>query len=278
MFQEQSSLTFPGLDVGAGGSCCGNENYCIVANGTPSCCHIAGTCGNLCDANHYECPGTTTLSGTTISSTCCPRSCTATSQYLCASAYGGQCCNYDQGCASNSQCIATSTSSSIASNTGTATGTGPTGSSSASSSSSSGLSIGAKAGVGAGVAVGALVVVSGFLWFCLAHRRRAKRAAAVPAMSQGSDSGAKRPSGGRSGSDYFGPAAAVGPFTEHHDSTATSPGARSGVPVSPQSPGDIAIPVEIDSNQSRGHSNVTTPGAFEFKKGSGTTEEPVELP
>lgn len=100
-------------------------------------------------------------------------------------------------------------------------------------------------------------------------------------MSQGSESGVgggKRPSNGRSGSDYFGPTAAAGPFTEPNDSAATSPGANRGVPVSPQGPGDILLPVEIDSKSSRVHSNVTTPGAFEFTKPQSPTVEPVELP
>ncbi|KAF8863487.1 hypothetical protein BDZ45DRAFT_101685 [Acephala macrosclerotiorum] len=306
------------LDVNAGSFCCPNTHYCIISNNTAACCFIGSTCGNLCDANHYECPGTTTISGTAISSSCCPRSCTSTSQYLCASAYGGQCCGYQSGCAANTQCVATSTSSSAAStgtsgscptsqsacastlgggccstgqsctvvdntnycasNTALATRTGPNGILATGSSPSSGLSTGAKAGIGAGVAVGALVVISGFLWFCLAHRRRAKQAASVPAISQGSESGTKRPSNGRGGSDYFGPTAGHGPFTEPHDSAATSPGNHRGVPVSPQSPGDITVPVEIDSRDSRGHSNVTTPGAFEYVKAPGTTEDPVELP
>jgi len=97
-------------------------------------------------------------------------------------------------------------------------------------------------------------------------------------MSEGSQTGTKRPSNGKSGSDYFGPTAAHGPFTEPHDSAATSPGAYRGVPVSPQGPADITVPVEIDSRSSRGHSNVTTPQAFEYVKGPGTTVEPVEMP
>jgi hypothetical protein len=49
-------------------------------------------------------------------------------------------------------------------------------------------------------------------------------------------------------SDYFGPTAAAGPFSEDHLVLPTSPGINSrGVPLTPQSPGDIAVPVEIDS-------------------------------
>lgn len=56
-------------------------------------------------------------------------------------------------------------------------------------------------------------------------------------------------------SDYFGPAAVVGPYTDNE-----SPGnARfTGVPVSPDNPNDIVPAVEIGN--SKEHSNVTSPG------------------
>lgn len=72
-------------------------------------------------------------------------------------------------------------------------------------------------------------------------------------------------------SDYFGPTATAGPFTEEgvHDYTtqATSPGYvtaqgspyERGVAATPQSPGDIVTPVEIDSKE---QSNVNTPSQF----------------
>jgi hypothetical protein len=132
----------------------------------------------------------------------------------------------------------------------------------AESNGSSGLSTGAKAGIGSGIAVGALVVLGALLWFCVAKRRNAARASgqgsqprnSAPAMSQGSTSAA----GGkkRQNSDYFGPTAGVGPFTEFEqvDSSGQhgqpSPGYERGVPVKPHSPGDIAVPVEIDSRTS----------------------------
>jgi hypothetical protein len=49
--------------------------------------------------------------------------------------------------------------------------------------------------------------------------------------------------------DYFGPAPAVGPYSEtHNTSPMTTPGVdRGGVPLQPHGPGDIAVPVEIDS-------------------------------
>lgn len=51
--------------------------------------------------------------------------------------------------------------------------------------------------------------------------------------------------------DYFGPAAVPGPFTVASN-TASSPGHLSqdrAVPTDPHGPDDIAVPVEIDSNE-----------------------------
>ena len=54
--------------------------------------------------------------------------------------------------------------------------------------------------------------------------------------------------------DYFGPAAAAGPFTDTHGgSEATSPGRNRGVATRPQNPDDIVAPVEIDSRVTPGH-------------------------
>lgn len=171
-----------------------------------------------------------------------------------------------------------------ASATSTAMRTGPDGilaSGVTESSSSSGLSTGAKAGIGAGVALGACVVIGGLLWFCIVHRRRARAArsqheSSAPALSQvsGSKADGSRPSAGRRlTSDYFGPSVRAGPFTDD----VVSPGSgHRGVPLSPDSPGDIAAPVEIDS---RDHSNVTSPGYIdEYMKGPSAKEYPIELP
>jgi hypothetical protein len=155
------------------------------------------------------------------------------------------------------------------------------GTSGTNSTSSSGLSTGAKAGIGAGVALGACVVVGGLLWFCVVHRRHAKAKSqgesSVPALSQvsGSNANTSRPSqGGRFAADYF--TAKPGPFTEDATSPGRSPRANRGVPLSPDSPNDIATAVEIGSTD---HSNVTTPGFInEYLKGPATTEHAVELP
>lgn len=57
---------------------------------------------------------------------------------------------------------------------------------------------------------------------------------------------------GGAAQDYFGPAPAVGPYSETHSTSAvTTPGLdRGGVPLQPHEPGDIAVPVEIDSRLS----------------------------
>ncbi|KAF4628195.1 hypothetical protein G7Y89_g9958 [Cudoniella acicularis] len=150
-----------------------------------------------------------------------------------------------------------------------------------SSSGGGGLSTGAKAGIGTGIAGGLLIAIGLMIWFIVIHRRNSKtsQAMSAPAVSQnggGSSKpgGQKRPSQGRQPSDYFGPSAAAGPFTEDHISTATTPNTnRGGVPAVPETPGDIASPVEIDS---RNHSEVPSPGNFEYLKTP--VEHPIELP
>jgi len=145
---------------------------------------------------------------------------------------------------------------------------------------SSGLSTGAKAGIGAGLGVAALMAIGLLLWFCVLHRRHARLSQKAdsnpgpgPAMSQASGSAAPKASSQQAG-DYFGPSAVAGPYTTDPSSPVTSPGGGSAVPLSPQSPGDIQVPVEIDS---RGHSTATSPGNFEYLKAPAQTEA-FELP
>lgn len=187
----------------------------------------------------------------------------------------------------------------------TRTGPGGTIATQAPQGSGGGLSAGAKAGIGVGVAVVALGIIGVLLWFFVAHRRRARQSQksdSVPARSQGgsekpvgskaggsktggskaggskagSKAGSKKPSVGRTQpSDYFGPTATIGPFTEHNATPATTPGANRGVPAIPQSPGDIATPVEIDSQV---QSTRPTPNIDEYATAKGVTEHPVELP
>ena len=202
-----------------------------------------------------------------------PSGCT-TNQIACPTMLGGGCCD------NTLSCTVLSNTNYCAAPTGTAVRTGMNGILETPVAQSSGLSTGAKAGIGAGLAVGALLVLGLLLWFCVIHRRHARQnqgGSSQLAMSQASGSAAQKPPGRQAG-DYFGQAALAGPFTLDPTSP-VSPGSGRGVPLSPQSPGDIQVPVEIDS---RGHlntqSDVTSPGNFEYLKSPGTAECPIELP
>ncbi|KAK0108461.1 hypothetical protein ONS95_003264 [Cadophora gregata] len=240
-------------DASLGGGCCGYGSVCASGN---------------------KCISTATPTTVAVVSQI-PSGCT-TSQLACPSSIGGGCCNIGLAC------TVVDNTNYCAAPTGMATRTGANGIlATAVPKPSSGLSTGAKAGIGAGVAVGACVAVGIFLWFCLAHRKSSRSNQSVvtasgPEMSQGSETGITRPGPGRQASDYFGPVAAPGPFTDSPISPASrSPAGSRGVPANPQSPGDITTPVEIDS---RDHSNVTSPGLFEYSKTAGSTTYPVELP
>jgi hypothetical protein len=169
-----------------------------------------------------------------------------------------------------------------ASNSQTAQRTGADGSMGAEFSKvkkNSGLSSGAKAGIG-GVAGLFLLLASGGFYFCVRHRRnnrpKTEESSQAPQMSQKAGSGAPTASPGRrQTADYFGPDAVAGPYTENFSSPGTSPLPNKGVPISPQTPGDITTPVEIDS---RDHSNMTSPSAFEHQKSAEVREYPFELP
>lgn len=214
-----------------------------------------------------------------------PSGCT-TSQISCKREVGGGCCGVEEICTvvgNTNYCAAGGVS---------AVRTGPDGvlaSGTLETNHHSGLSTGAKAGIGGGIAGLVLLLAGGVLYFCVSQRRRARRREeeeTVPAMSQTSGSkfaGSKKagstgtrpslpPIRGQS-ADYFGPTAKAGPYTD--TSSASSPGyTYRGVPINPQSPGDIAVPVEIDSTE---HSTVNTPGTVAHKK-DGISANIVELP
>ena len=87
------------------------------------------------------------------------------------------------------------------------------------------------------------------------------------------------------GTDYFGPVAGSGPFTEPHGAAADAgmsllraPSPRGGaVPVSPQSPGDITTPVEIGGlEREREMAEADGRSVTEYYKPK--QEAPVELP
>ncbi len=154
-------------------------------------------------------------------------------------------------------------------------GDGTTATSVADTGSSGGLSSGVKAGIGAGVAVVALLAIGGLLMFCMAKRRNGAKSRqdsrSAPDMYQTSPSAGGRK---RYQSDYFG-AAAVGPYTEDPYSPMSphSPGRNMGVPVRPHGPGDITVPVEIDSRTTSNLPSPGTPGDFDYK-----AQSPHEMP
>ncbi|KAB5554778.1 hypothetical protein GE09DRAFT_1287259 [Coniochaeta sp. 2T2.1] len=102
------------------GSCCPDDTYCIIdpsGSNKPSCCAIGSLCNSPCSASEYQCVITVTITATVSAlpvtttatqSACCPRQCTQTSMFGCASSLGGGCCSYGQTCASSSQCLWTS--------------------------------------------------------------------------------------------------------------------------------------------------------------------------
>ncbi len=273
-YQCPSSTTFNGTATVAAACCsrgCPSTSAykCASAYGG-GCCSYDSSC-----ASSGECISTVQASTSTSVAavvTEVPSGCT-TSQITCASSLGGGCCNVGL------SCTVLSNINYCAANTMMATrtrGDGTTASSLADTGSSGGLSSGAKAGIGAGVAVVALLAIGGLLMFCMAKRRNAAKSRQdsgfAPNMSQTSASAGGRK---RHPSDYFGPAAAVGPYTEDPYSPMSphSPGRNMGVPVQPHGPGDIAVPVEIDSRTTSNLPSPGTPGDFGYK-----AQTPHELP
>ncbi|KAL2157117.1 hypothetical protein VTH06DRAFT_7032 [Thermothelomyces fergusii] len=168
-----------------------------------------------------------------------------------------------------------------------------------------GLSAGATAGVTVGVVVGAAVVLALAAWqwrrrvrqkekgeggggsahdgssrprdftgwiFGGSGGARSARAGGMSDATSDAASGSGRygfgGGGGVGEGGYFGLAPAVGPYSETNASaaTVTTPGLdRGGVPVLPHGPGDIPIPVEIDSRV-RG---ATAPGAHPPRESEG---------
>lgn len=258
-------------------SCCARS--CPTTSQFLCAASLGGQCcgyGEVCASGSRCVPATTVAKpgvGSLGTSGC------TTNQFACPTAEGGGCCDVGAGC------TMVDNVNYCAASTGMATRTGINGilATAAVEESSAGLSTGAKAGIGAGVAIGTCLAVGIFLWFCLAHRRRSRisqHSDTAPGadMSQGSETGIARPIQGRQAADYFGPAATPGPFSEASSPTsplsARSVGVNRGVGIA-QSPGDITTPVEIDS---RDHSNVTSPGLFEYTKGPVVTIYPVEMP
>ncbi|KAH7325950.1 hypothetical protein B0I35DRAFT_474670 [Stachybotrys elegans] len=264
-----AASSHPCHDVGRS-ACCPNQSYCVIVDDDRlGCCRVGVDCrefNSRCDnLESYQCVITTTRRNSeSLVTTCCPRSCTGTSQYLCPSSLGGQCCGYDEACRSGGECEPLSTpapppTTSPTSSIPTATETDTD----SDSGSSGGLSDAETAGVAAGSVVGGGLLIACAVWFFVRRRRRRLHQEEQPtqrsAISMPSRTGEElvsditaptsRPGRSRTGTQgYFGPDPVTGPFTEtEFSSPAGSPGISRAVPSQPQTPGDIAAPIEIDS-------------------------------
>ncbi|KAK3945830.1 hypothetical protein QBC46DRAFT_61453 [Diplogelasinospora grovesii] len=226
-------------------------------------CPDGGCCsyGFICGSNKACIATATSSSSVSPVVSAVPPGCT-TSQIACASSLSGGCCAVTQ------SCTLVSGKAACAALTPTGSGITPV------PSGDGGLSTGAKAGLAIGVVAIAGILIGAATWWWVRRRRQREQ-------SEGSSSRRPRPNGvsgavigggGRDMSevqsdiltspggqlpgitqDYFGPDAAVGPYTEtdhHNPSTGTSPGVdrdRGGVPLQPHDPNDFVVPVEIDS-------------------------------
>ncbi|KAK1750611.1 hypothetical protein QBC47DRAFT_393874 [Echria macrotheca] len=258
------------------------------------CCSYGSVCGSpsVCLSTVAPSSSTTPL----VSQV--PVGCT-TSQISCAASLGGGCCAASQRCtlvegaARCADSLVTPTGSGVSSSADDGDGEG-------------GLSAGAKAGIAIGVVFGAGLVIGAVTWFCLRRRRRKPtnpRPEGVVGTILGASGGREPGSvtddrsemvehaaggggdrsvqrhgpgagGGGNTTEYFGGDPAIGPYSDEYfgpSSEGTTPGtgirSGGGVPVAPHSPGDIAVPVEIDSS----HHEPRDPGA------AGTVDGRFEL-
>ncbi|KAK8089243.1 hypothetical protein PG997_004204 [Apiospora hydei] len=234
-----------------------------------NCCAFGNPCssGGLCGVAITPSP-----SGIVPTANGCP----SRNQFACAASLGGNCCYNGQ------TCIEKDGVQGCTGQPSSPPGTEIT-------YSGGGLSQGAKAGIGVGVAVGAAIIIGIVTWFCLRHRRQARRSSAYPSnreyQSVGQGGQAVPGGGGAAGGtevmsdasgpsrgpgphrtglvyEYFGPTAVPGPFTQRDNETPQEPrGAwtrfapsaptRRAVPVQPDNPGDIAAPVELGDDDAR---------------------------
>ncbi|RDA83136.1 hypothetical protein CP532_2741 [Ophiocordyceps camponoti-leonardi (nom. inval.)] len=253
------------LDIGHADQCCDDESYCYVNRKyEPRCCPVGSNCvdDSPCKSDSFFCSKPADRLG------CCGRLCPQTSHYLCPQSLGGRCCPYGAQCQSGGNCLQTKTSMMT---TTTAT-TNPTAAGSGCSSQQydcsdgtgccglsqlcarvsetayctpvdRGLSRGALAGIGVSAAVAISVVIGAAVWVCLSCRRRDKDELRITSTS---------PRHGLT-EDYSGPNPVSGPYTESAVPSATRllGGLPRAVPTRPDGPGDIAAPVEMDSEERR---------------------------
>lgn len=242
-----------------GAGCCGHGSQCQTGGQCVSTLTSSSSISTLVPMNPEGC---------------------STSQISCPASMGGGCCDNTRSCTfsdNRGYCAMVTIT--------------PTASGVVQVSGSTGMGSGAKAGIAVGVVVGCGLVIGALTWWCL-RKRRERRQSVVASVSRnprptnvvGATIGGGR---GREMSDvtsdvmsrstrldgitrdYFGPPAALGPYSEtpQHPSAVTTPGLERerGVPIQPMGPGDIAAPVEIDSQardaQSPSPYQPETPGA-----------------
>lgn len=258
--------------------CTATSAYLCADEFGGGCCDYAATCVT----SSCLFPATTSAPPPLV--TAVPSGCT-TGQFSCAASQGGGCCNSGSACTVTQNglfCVPTAGANATFTD-----------------SSGGGLSSGAKAGIGAGVAVAVVVVAGLVLWFWISRRRAARKEAALQAaaaaaaaagengtedsphiygigngraMSEATYEGRFRPSPFRGQSEYSGPDAVAGPYTDEENMSpgggngahrrGTGAGGSSfsqhslrgatgvvgvGLGDVPENPGDIRVPVEIDS-------------------------------
>ncbi|KAL1849428.1 hypothetical protein Daus18300_013252 [Diaporthe australafricana] len=285
------------LEVCAARACTSTFYSCPQSMGG-NCCAYGQDC-----ASGGQCLAPSTASSTTSSggavATMIPSGCSLQGDTACAS--DGRCCHAGYACttvSSEPMCAQTSASSPSSS------GPAPTGSGISVVSPSKGLSTGARAGIAVGVVVAAALAIGAATWLCIRRRRNSSRSTTTgnelgsniggaggmtrlaAAGRHESDDGGLRAYGPSSGphmseadatssrgggplgglaNDYFGPAAASGPYTTpdgylHEAGTGGGAGAGPqdylartnvvrGDGGTPHGPDDIASAVEMGSGK-----------------------------
>ncbi|XWX01310.1 hypothetical protein V2A60_009337 [Cordyceps javanica] len=250
------------LDTGHGDQCCDNDSYCFVGSeGESRCCPLGSNCvaDSPCNSKSYYCTRTATLSALQTSDAaaaanatetgCCGRRCPVPQYYLCPAELGGNCCPYGTECRADEKCVSVAsntvmtTAATATATTGAATNSatpasppsqcpsGGGGTCRAAGSSAGGLSTTTKTCIAVTVVASAAVVAGLIAWLWVVKRRYKTRAGT---SREGSSSVSEVPGDSVPEVGSFGIAAAQSSVGR-------------AVPAQPNSPADIASPVELDS-------------------------------